>query len=451
MKKIYTIEPNNNMSLLSQGEIEIIKNKKNTSLYKLFRDCSLAVLSCDDNNDDPEHLLHSYKDFEIEIVQMNSGIKLNLINPPEAPFVNGELIEGVKDSLFSVLRDILYIHTKIDNNKMGFNTKEETTNSIFKILRNAEIFKKTDPDLIICWGGHSIRRNEYEYTKKVGYQLGLHNFDIGTGCGLGAMKGPMKGATIAHAKTRKKDARYIGISEPGIIASESPNPIVNKLVILPDIEKRLEAFVRLAHGIVIFPGGAGTAEEILYLIGILMNPKNKDIKLPVILTGPIESKNYIEKIDEFIRFTLGEEAKNHYKICYNEIEVAEIMKKEIDIVKKDRTKKEEAFYYNWGLDISREHQIPYHLTTENIENLKISLDMPKYELACNLRRLFSIIVSGNIKPEGIKYIRENGPFVIDGDKKILEKLDNLLNDFIDQGRMKLPNGKKYEPCYMIKK
>lgn len=95
MKKIYTIEPNNNMSLLSQGEIEIIKNKKNTSLYKLFRDCSLAVLSCDDNNDDPEHLLHSYKDFEIEIVQMNSGIKLNLINPPEAPFVNGELIEGV--------------------------------------------------------------------------------------------------------------------------------------------------------------------------------------------------------------------------------------------------------------------------------------------------------------------------------------------------------------------
>ena len=49
------------------------------------------------------------------------------------------------------------------------------------------------------------------------------------------MKGPMKGATIAHAKQRV-NGRYIGITEPGIIAAESPNPIVNKLIIMPDIE-----------------------------------------------------------------------------------------------------------------------------------------------------------------------------------------------------------------------
>ena len=35
--------------------------------------------------------------------------------------------------------------------------------------------------------------------------------------------------------------------------------IVNELVIMPDIEKRLEAFVRLAHAVIVFPGGAGTA------------------------------------------------------------------------------------------------------------------------------------------------------------------------------------------------
>jgi len=27
---------------------------------------------------------------------------------------------------------------------------------------------------------------------------------------------------------------------------------------MPDIEKRLEAFLRLAHGIIVFPGGVGT-------------------------------------------------------------------------------------------------------------------------------------------------------------------------------------------------
>ncbi len=114
----------------------------------------------------------------------------------------------------------------------------------------------------------------------MGYELGLRGLDVCTGCGPGAMKGPMKGATIGHAKQRIQHGRYIGITEPGIIAAEPPNPIVTQLVIMPDIEKRLEAFVRLAHGIVVFPGGAGTAEEILYLAGVLLDPANARAALP---------------------------------------------------------------------------------------------------------------------------------------------------------------------------
>ncbi len=109
----------------------------------------------------------------------------------------------------------------------------------------------------------------------MGYQLGLRGFNICTGCGPGAMKGPMKGATIGHAKQRIKTGRYLGLTEPSIIAAEPPNPIVIELVIMPDIEKRLEGFVRLSHGIIIFPGGAGTAEELLYILGILLNEKNQ--------------------------------------------------------------------------------------------------------------------------------------------------------------------------------
>lgn len=448
-ENIYHVVPTNNMAYLSQSEIALLKNNKDTPLYKLFRDCSLAVLSCDDHNDDPEHLLNTFKGFDIDIIQVNSGIKLKLINPPMKGFVNGKLITGVSDSLFAVLRDILYLHTKIDHQKLGFTSKEETTNSIFKILRNADILNSDKTNLVVCWGGHSIRRPEYEYTKKVGYELGLLDYDIGTGCGLGAMKGPMKGATIAHAKTRNKDARYIGISEPGIIASESPNPIVNKLVILPDIEKRLEAFVRLAHGIIIFPGGAGTAEEILYLIAVLMHPKNKDVKLPVILTGPVESKAYIEKIDKFIGAVLGEEAQRFYKISYDEVEVAQIMHNALQEVKANRIEKEDAFYYNWGVEIHRELQLPFPLDHEKVKNIQLSMDMPKYELACNLRRVFSTIVAGNIKPDGIKLVREKGPFEINGEPFIMNLLDELLNDFIEQGRMKLPGGTAYAPCYKI--
>ena len=76
------------------------------------------------------------------------------------------------------------------------------------------------PQLVVCWGGHAISREEYDYTKQVGYELGLRGMDVCTGCGPGAMKGPMKGATIGHAKQRISDGRYMGITEPGIIAAE---------------------------------------------------------------------------------------------------------------------------------------------------------------------------------------------------------------------------------------
>src|SRR5204863_463994 len=74
---------------------------------------------------------------------------------------------------------------------------------------------KARPNLVVCWGGHSIGDLEYQYTKRVGYELGLRGLDVCTGCGPGAMKGPMKGATIGHAKQRIAQSRYIGVTEPG--------------------------------------------------------------------------------------------------------------------------------------------------------------------------------------------------------------------------------------------
>src|SRR6185437_8048834 len=113
--------------------------------------------------------------------------------------------------------------------------------------------------------------------------------------------------TVGHAKQRIRTGRYLGLTEPTIIAAESPNPICNELVILPDMEKRLEAFVRMAHAIIVFPGGVGTAEEILYLLGILLHPSNRDLPFPLMFTGPAESAAYFEQIDRFLRLALGQD------------------------------------------------------------------------------------------------------------------------------------------------
>ena len=74
-----------------------------------------------------------------------------------------------------------------------------------------------------------------------------------------------------------------GISEPQIIAAESQNPIVNDSLIMPDIEKRLEAFVRLGHGIVFLEVLVLLKKYYIYLF--LLHPENADLPLPLVFTG----------------------------------------------------------------------------------------------------------------------------------------------------------------------
>jgi hypothetical protein len=445
------ITPEGQLDVLSQIEVSRLLDTSQGGLYTLFRNCSLAVLNCGSSLDDGKELLERYKSFDIRVVQQERGIKLEIKGAPVSAFVDGRMIKGINEHLFAVLRDIVYVSDEIDNNsKFNMNDSEGITNAVFHILRNARIMiPRTYPNLVVCWGGHSIKRKEYDYTKEVGHEMGLRGLDICTGCGPGAMKGPMKGAAIGHAKQRINDGQYIGISEPGIIAAESPNPIVNDLVIMPDIEKRLEAFVRTTHGVVVFPGGAGTAEEILYLLGILLHPDNKDIPFPFILTGPENSKEYFNEINEFIAVTLGVEAQQRYKIIIDDPSlVAREIKAGIDQVYNFRREKSDAYYYNWLLKIEHEFQKPFAPTHENMLNLELHKNQERHLLAANLRRAFSGIVAGNVKDEGIRVIEEHGHFEIRGNTDIMDPLDSLLNSFVEQQRMKLP-GKKYTPCYRI--
>lgn len=445
------ITPEGRLDVLSKAEVTKLLDTSQGGLYRLFRNCSLAVLNCGSTMDDGKELLERYPDFEIRVVQEQRGIKLDVKSAPAHAFVDGKMIKGINEHLFAVLRDIIYVSDEINNNPMfDLNSSDGISSAVFHILRNAKILRPmTTPKMVVCWGGHSISRKEYDYTKTVGHEMGLRGLDICTGCGPGAMKGPMKGATIGHSKQRIKNGQYLGITEPGIIAAESPNPIVNDLVILPDIEKRLEAFVRTGHGIVVFPGGAGTAEEILYILGILLHPENKDMPFPLIFSGPDSSEDYFKEIDRFIAGTLGKSAQQRYQIIIdNPVLVAQEMLAGIQQVRQFRKEKGDAYYFNWQLKIDHVFQQPFIPTHENMRNLALHKDQENHQLAANLRRVFSGIVAGNVKDEGIRAIEQYGHFEIRGDEDIMALMDSLLASFVEQHRMKLP-GKKYVPCYKI--
>ncbi len=451
METIIEVMPEGSLELLSQHEVERLQNVATGQQHEILRRCALAVLNVGSRTDDAREVLETFSSFDVRIIQQDRGIKLALTDPPADAFVDGEMIRGIRELLFAVVRDVAFISGEVERTRhLDLTTSDGITNAVFHILRNAGMFRlPAEPNLVVCWGGHAINREEYEYSKEVGYQLGLRLLNVCTGCGSGAMKGPMKGATIAHAKQRIGDGRYIGLTEPDIIAAESPNPIVNQLVIMPDMEKRLEAFVRIAHGIVIFPGGVGTAEEILFLLGALLHPENADVPLPVIMTGPESAAEYFEQIDEFIGATLGPDAQRYYRIEIGDpVQCARLLAREICNVKSMRRQDRDAFYFNWRLRIDPSFQEPFIATHENMAALNLRKNQETHDLASNLRRAFSGLVAGNVKEHGIRAIEERGPFEICGDKEIMSHLDKLLSAFVDQHRMRLP-GTTYQPCYRL--
>jgi predicted Rossmann-fold nucleotide-binding protein len=444
------VSPTGRLEILSQSEVAKLLDRSEGGLHELFRNCALAVLNCGNELDDGKELLDRYKTFDIKIVSRERGLKLDVKGAPDTAFVDGKMITGIQEHLFAVLRDVIFLDEEIrGNSRFDPTTSHGLTDTVFHILRNAGILKPTTtPNVAVCWGGHSISRDEYDYTKRVGYQLGLRGMDICTGCGPGAMKGPMKGAAIGHAKQRT-EGRYLGFTEPGIIAAEAPNPIVNELVIFPDIEKRLEAFVRTGHGIVVFPGGVGTAEEILYLLGILLDPGNVGIPFPLIFSGPKSAEAYFRRIDEFIGETLGVEAQRLYKIIIDDPDrVARELKTGIQLVRDFRKTRHDAYNFNWSITIAGDFQQPFVPTHAAMRGLDLRKRQPSHALAANLRRAFSGLVAGNVKAEGIREIEKHGVFEIHGDPEIMAPMDALLKSFVSQGRMKL-SGKAYNPCYRV--
>ncbi len=443
--------PEGSLEVLSQFEVDQLRSSGEGGLYAVLRRCMLAVLNSGNASDDALAMQEQFKDFDIGFVQQDRGLMISLTCAPALAFVDGTMIRGTRELLFAVLRDIVFTRNEIvDSGRFDLESGAGITDAVFHIARNAGLLlRQGSARLVVCWGGHAIGREEYDYCKHVGYEFGLRGLNVCTGCGPGAMKGPMKGATIGHAKQRIRNGRYIGITEPGIIAAESPNPIVNSLAIMPDIEKRLEAFVRVGHGVVVFPGGVGTIEEILYLLGILLHPANKNQPLPMIMTGPASAESYFRQIDEFIAATLGKEAQSRYSIIVGDAaEVARQVRSALSDVQQFRKQHGDAFYFNWRLVIPPEFQMPFTATHQSMSELDIDSSLPPHELAAVLRRVFSGLVSGNVREDTMEAIEQQGPFVIKGSAQIMSLLDKLLSAFVTQKRMKISGG-DYHPCYRL--
>ena len=148
------------LNTLSRHEVERLHDASQGELGNLVRRCALAVLNSGNQGDDAESLLAKYHDFEIEVQQVNRGLRLELINAPAWAFVDGQIIEGIRELLSSVIRDLVYFDSEIRGNRHhDLGSSSGITNAVFELLRNARaLIPQVDPDMVVCWGGHSIGR-----------------------------------------------------------------------------------------------------------------------------------------------------------------------------------------------------------------------------------------------------------------------------------------------------
>jgi hypothetical protein len=117
-------------------------------------------------------------------------------------------------------------------------------------------------------------------------------------------------------------------------------------------------------------------------------------------------------------------------------------------VREFRRNHSDSYNFNWLLSIQPVFQQPFEVTHAAMRALNLNRAQPPHELAANLRRAFSGIVTGNVKELGIQAIEREGPYELAGDPRVMRLLDELLTAFVAQGRMRLP-GSVYRPVYRL--
>lgn len=104
-----TVRPQTHLAVLSATEVNELCAAQNDKIYALFRRCALAVLTSGLVSDDARKTLEIHHDFDIQFEQVDRGIVLHLTNAPATAFVDGEMLAGTREHLFSVLRDIIFV------------------------------------------------------------------------------------------------------------------------------------------------------------------------------------------------------------------------------------------------------------------------------------------------------------------------------------------------------
>ena len=153
------------------------------------------------------------------------------------------------------------------------------------------------------------------------FQLSELGMDCVSGGGPGAMEAINRGAKCSGV------GKNVGLNID-LPFEQDPNPYIETLITFRYFFIRKAMFVKNAKAIVVFPGGAGTNDELFEVITLIQTKKIKQV--PVILVG----KEFWHNFDNWMRYLVNEgmmskEDLDIYKIVDSNEEVIEILNKNL--------------------------------------------------------------------------------------------------------------------------
>ncbi|PIR48500.1 hypothetical protein COU80_02185 [Candidatus Peregrinibacteria bacterium CG10_big_fil_rev_8_21_14_0_10_55_24] len=417
-------------------------------LSRQFHDCCLAA--CHPGNGSHMADIHEQNpDFSLEVSRTQEGVQIAVHYPPMSSVetVRGKshILHALQNHIRSIARDLL-LHGKLFRSQ----DSAEITNGVRTLIEHAGLLRATQAHgiplhRITYWGGQRITDAEYDHSKETGYWSARKFQEITTGGGQGTMKGPHKGAIEGYSAQDIVGARRPGFTQPGIIANEPPHKHIDPLVTFPDMEKRLEAFVRSSVGIMIGPGGVGTLEEILYMVTLLLHPENSEQRIAIVLTGPEE--RYFRTILNCVEQLLGSDVRkrllermsvtigNPKAACHALTEQIEKPGGVVDY----RRAQNMSLIWNDTLVIPPDLQKPTQFSHEAAAQLELHREQEPWQLSAQVRRAIDTVIWAHVTQEGFERVRDN-PLMLRGDTRILNAIRDALRYLEEEGRVAYRNG-----------
>ena len=140
------IYPRGSLDVLSREEVARLRDASG-GIHDLLRRCALAVLTSGSASDDPRAAQELYPDFDIEVLQQDRGVRIELRGAPAMAFVDGQIIRGVAELLYAVVRDLAFTAIELAGDE-GLDTTAGVTDVVFRLLRNARVLHPIDPNLV---------------------------------------------------------------------------------------------------------------------------------------------------------------------------------------------------------------------------------------------------------------------------------------------------------------